>query len=385
MSDKSLLQSRREFLKKAALGSLVLVGGDELFSKGHQLKGKATETIPSQGWQKQESSKRSPLSVSKQISQIHSSSIIINHACPFVNPAMTDKYIAKLQKGGITVAMSTVASNDTFRSALGQIMAFYERFETDDRLIFVTQVDDIFRAKKEGKIGVGFHFQNSRPVEYDLRLLDVFYRLGVRVIQLTYNEKNMVGDGCTEKTNSGLSKFGVKMVERMNKIGMVVDLSHVGYRSSMEAIEVSKDPVIFSHSNAWKVSASKRNLKDDQIKALAAKKGVIGMNAFPGFVKWENPTLDDLLNHVDHIANLVGTDHFGIGFDYSQTTLASYKYWGYDPETYPLPPWVYPKNIDTIDKTPNFTQGLVSRGYSDKDIKKILGENFIRVYQQVWK
>jgi membrane dipeptidase len=316
---------------------------------------------------------------------IHFSSIVINHTCPLVSPAMDDDYVKKLQEGGITLAMSTVASNHQFRGAIDQIIAFYERLENDNKLLFITQVDDIYRAKKERKVGVGFHFQNSRPVEYDLRLLDVFYKLGVRVIQLTYNEKNMVGDGCTELTDCGLSKFGKKMIKRMNKLGMVVDLSHVGYKTSMEAMEVSVDPVMFSHSNAWKVCPSKRNIKDDQIKALAKKKGVIGMNAFPAFVKKNRPTLNDLLDHVDYIANLVGTNHIGIGFDFAQETIQEYKDFGYDPETYPLPPWTYPKNIDDISKTPNFTRGLISRGYSEKDIKKILGENFIRVFKQVWK
>ena len=110
----------------------------------------------------------------------------------------------------------------------------------------------------------------------------------------------------------------------------------------INAASVSFSTTDVKSSGTEKVSPNKRNLKDDQIKALAAKKGVTGINAFPGFVKWENPTLDDLLNHVDHIANLVGTDHIGIGFDYSQATRQSYEQWGYDPETYP-PPMDVPK------------------------------------------
>ncbi|GAJ11796.1 unnamed protein product, partial [marine sediment metagenome] len=190
-------------------------------------------------------SKEAIFSGSNRKPGIHFSSIVINHTCPLVSPAMDDDYVKKLQEGGITLAMSTVASNHQFRGAIDQIIAFYERLENDNKLLFITQVDDIYRAKKERKVGVGFHFQNSRPVEYDLRLLDIFYKLGVRVIQLTYNEKNMVGDGCTELTDCGLSKFGKKMIKRMNKLGMVVDLSHVGYKTSMEAMEVSVDPVMF--------------------------------------------------------------------------------------------------------------------------------------------
>ncbi|MFC2164177.1 dipeptidase [Acidobacteriota bacterium] len=322
--------------------------------------------------------------MTKSSVELHDSSVVINHACPFVNPAMDDSYIAKLRDGGITLAMSSVAHNHSFRGAIDQIVAFFERFQKDDRLLHVTRTEDIISAKKEGKIGVGFHFQNSRPVENDLRLLDVFYRLGVRVIQITYNEKNLVGDGCTEITDCGLSQFGKEMILRMNKIGMVVDLSHVGYRTSMETLELSKDPVFFSHSNSDSVCPSKRNLKDDQIKALAKNRGVIGINGFPSFVKENNPTLDDLIDHIDHISNLAGTDHIGIGFDFAQESIEEYKAFRYDPEVYPLPPWAYPRDIDDVSKTPNLTRGLKTRGYSDEDVRKILGGNFLRVYKEVW-
>jgi len=318
-------------------------------------------------------------------SRIHESAVVVNHACPLVNPVMDDAYVEKLRAGGITLAMSSVAHNHSFREAVDRITAFYRRFERDSRLLHVTRVQDIFRAKKEGRIGVGFHFQNSRPVEHDLALLEVFYRLGVRVIQLTYNEKNLVGDGCTELTDCGLSQFGKDMIQRMNALGMVVDLSHVGHKTSMEAMEVSKAPVIFSHSNADSVCPSKRNLKDEQIKALAENRGVIGINAFPAFVKKVDPTLKDLLDHVDFIADLVGPDHVGIGFDFAQESIEEYHAFGYDPETYPLPPWTYPQDIDDISKTPNLTEGLSERGYTERNIKKILGENFIRIFKKVWK
>ncbi|HUV60214.1 MAG TPA: dipeptidase [Desulfatiglandales bacterium] len=387
MSKKSFCDSRRDFIKKTTLGSIALFGSQKIFSENRKSVSEGASSVIKSGISPESASSKSGIfSGSRREPAIHFSSIVINHACPLVYPAMDENYIKKLQEGGITFSMSTIASNDQFRSAVNQIVAFYEKFENNDKLLFITQVDDIYRAKKEGKVGVGFHFQNSRPVEYDTRLLDVFYRLGVRVIQLTYNEKNMVGDGCTELTDCDLSKFGKKMIKRMNEIGMLVDLSHVGYRSSMEAMEESKDPVIFSHSNAWKVCPSKRNLKDDQIKALAKKKGVIGMNVYPGFVKKNKPSLNDLLDHVDYIANLVGTDYIGIGFDFSEPgDLEEYKYWGYDPDTYLLPPWDHPKDIEEISKAPDFTRGLISRGYSEKDIKKILGENFIRVFKQVWK
>jgi membrane dipeptidase len=377
MNKKSVSNSRRDFLKKSTFGSIAILGGERLLSAKNIKVLENAATLEAGA---------SADSGATQKPDIHFSSIVIDHACPLVTPDMDDAYVKMLQDGGITVAMSTIASNDQFRSALDQIIAFHERIENDDRLLLVTQVDDIYKAKKEGRIGIGLHFQNSRPVEYDVRLLDVFYKLGVRVIQLTYNEKNMVGDGCTEITDCGLSKFGKKMIKRMNKLGMLVDLSHVGYRTSMEAMEVSEAPVIFSHSNSWKVCPSKRNLKDDQILALKKKRGVIGMNIYPAFVKRTNPTLNDLLDHVDYLAKLIGPDHIGIGFDFSNPgTIKDFLYWGYEQDTYLMPPFTHPKNIEDISKAPNFTMGLISRGYSETDIKKILGENFIRVFKEVWK
>jgi membrane dipeptidase len=322
---------------------------------------------------------------------LHASAIVIDHACPLLQPG-DDAYIAKTRAGGTTVAMATVASNVDFRGAINAISAWLARFDRDRDLIHVRTVDDVYRAKREGKLGVGFHFQNSRPVEHDLGLLVVLHRLGLRVMQLTYNEKNQVGDGATERTDAGLSKFGVKMVEGMNRLGILVDCSHVGYRTTMDAMEVSKVPVVFSHSNAHTVFPSKRNIKDDQIKALAKSGGVIGMNGFPGFVskdsfvdKTRGPTLEQLLDHVDYIAKLVGTDHIGVGLDYSIGTPEGYRRYGYETDTYPEPPWHYPRGIDDISMLPNFTKGLVARGYSESDVRKILGENFIRVFKQVWK
>jgi membrane dipeptidase len=252
--------------------------------------------------------------------------------------------------------------------------------------LHVTAAEHVYQAKREGKLGVGFHFQNSRPVEHDLGNLRLLHRLGLRVMQLTYNEKNQVGDGATERTDGGLSKFGLRLIEEMNRLGIVVDCSHVGHRTTMEAMEASRAPVVFSHSNAWAVHNSKRNIKDDQIKACARTGGVIGMNGFPGFVHKDHPaTLEQFLDHVDYIARLVGTDHIGLGLDYSQSTPEAYKRWGYEPDTYPMPPWKYPTGVHEVSLLPNFTAGLKKRGYADADVRKMLGENFIRVFKAVWK
>jgi membrane dipeptidase len=208
-----------------------------------------------------------------------------------------------------------------------------------------------------------------------------------------------VGDGCEEADDAGLSAFGRQVIREMNRVGMVVDLSHTGHRTTMEAMEASTAPCIFSHANARAVHPSRRNITDAQIDAVAAAGGVIGLNGFPAFVsRRRRPTLDDLLRHADHIAERVGVDHLSVGIDYYQgqwpfadarkaralyaERLAQGRW---RPESYPPPPWRYPAGIEVPSKLPALTAGLRRRGYSERDVRKILGENLLRVFRRVWK
>lgn len=218
------------------------------------------------------------------------------------------------------------------------------------------------------------------------------------MVQLCYNVRDFVGDGCAERTDCGLSDFGVKVIEELNRLGMVIDCSHTGYRTTMEAIEVSKKPVIVSHGNVRAVCDSFRNLKDDQIKAIAKKGGVIGLNGYPDFVsKKRRSTLDDLLDHADYIAKLVGVEHISVGIDYyegmagvasdeaAKALYAQFVEAGvWNPRDYGPPPWHFPEGIEMPDKLPNLTAGLLKRGYSEEDVKKILGLNLVRVFKEVW-
>jgi membrane dipeptidase len=280
------------------------------------------------------------------------------------------------------------------------IATWYARLRRrSNQLLHVTTIADIRRVKAEGKLGILFHFQNSLPVQDDLGLVEIYYRLGVRMLQITYNRRNFVGDGCEEPSDAGLSDFGVQLIKEMNRVGMVVDLSHTGYRTTMEAMEVSEAPVVFSHANVRALCDTNRNLRDDQIKAAAARGGVIGLCGFPAFVSNSRPpTLEDLLAHCDYIANLVGTDHIGIGLDYFQgqapyasldqaqrmyqANIASGRW---KPETYPPPPFEYPRGLETPARLSNLTRALLERGYTQNEVQNILGGNFLRVFTQVWK
>src|SRR5699024_7586695 len=180
--------------------------------------------------------------------------------------------------------------------------------------------------------------------------------------------------------------------------GMLIDLSHTGYKTTMEAMEISQSPVVFSHSNVDALCPSPRNLNDVQIKTLANKNGVIGINGFPAFLsKKTNPTIDDYIDHIDYIVNLVGIEHVGISMDYwegmesvASMSEAQNLYEGFlktgrwKEESYSSPPWRYPKGIELPSKLSNLSNSLLKRGYSEEDIKLILGGNFIRVYGETF-
>ncbi len=323
----------------------------------------------------------------KRAERLHRDAIVIDGTCPLVNPKEIKKRLPELRRGGVTCAVVTVVSIEGALETLHAVAAWYPQLrERADDLILATTAADIEEAKRTGRVAIAMQFQGGTPLEYDVNLVEAYYRLGVRVIQLTYNERNPLGDGCTERTDSGLSDLGLQVIAEMNRLGVLIDLSHVGYRTSMEAIEASSAPVVFSHSNARAVCDSPRNLTDEQIRALARRGGVVGVNAFPAFVsKVPAPSVEHLLDHIDYMVLLGGDDHVGLGFDFSTETEEDYEYFKYKADVYPKPPWIYPKGIDGFEKIPNITHGLIARGYSHDTIGKILGGNFLRVFQTVWR
>ncbi|MHA1469824.1 MAG: dipeptidase, partial [Candidatus Asgardarchaeia archaeon] len=178
--------------------------------------------------------------------------------------------------------------------------------------------------------------------------------------------------------------FGLELVEKLNELGILIDLAHVGPKTSLETIEVSKDPVIFSHSSARALVDTYQNHYDDELKALAEKGGVIGVTGFPRLLGGENCTINDMLDHIDYIVDLIGVDHVGIGSDFaegwSESLERRIRLLEIDGKIY-----TWPKGFEDVTKFVNIVKGLVSRGYSDNEIRKILGENFLRVFRRVFK
>ncbi|MGE5098058.1 MAG: dipeptidase [Betaproteobacteria bacterium] len=319
-------------------------------------------------------------------------SIVIDATAPIL---VNDEDWPKWHQGGVTCAFATVTSTRggaSMPNVVTSIASWLARIRRNpDRMLLAEGVADIERAKREGKLGVVFHFQNGTPVEYDLNLLEAYYRLGVRVIQLTYNVKNQIGDGCLERTNAGLSDLGVAAIKEMNRLGILVDLSHTGEQTTLDAMDVSTKPCVFTHANAKAICDHPRNLSERQMRRLADVGGVMGLNGFPAFVKAGKaaPTVDDLLDHLDYIVKKIGIDHAGLGLDYFHASEADYQKRLVSGEwkagEYPPPPWNYPQGIDDASRLGAIAPAMARRGYSEEDIMKVVGGNYLRVMRSVWQ
>ena len=272
----------------------------------------------------------------------------------------------KMREGGIDAGFFaidvTLSRGNHLAYALdGFGYLFNDLEETNSAVSIVSSSGDIEKARAEGRLGMILAIEHADCVERSLNLLRMLYEVGVRSIGLTHNMSSWAADGCLEARDGvGLTRFGVELVKEMNRLGMVVDLAHVSPGAFFHALEVSTKPVIFSHGNARALSDVPRNLTDDQLRALAQNGGVIGMSFVNDFVSLEEPTLERLLDHIDHVASVAGIDTVGLGsdFDGGGTLLRD------------------------ATEMPRITQGLVGRDYSEADIRKVLGENTLRVLQQ---
>lgn len=327
-------------------------------------------------------------------SKLHADSIVIDACCPLAKePAYHDWF----REGGVTVVAPTVGGRESAANALKRLSAWQRLLRERDDLLLLRHARDVQLAKDTGRLGVYLHFQGTDPIEDNLDLVDLYKALGVGAVQLTYNVKNRVGDGCEERTDAGLSRFGIRLIERLNRARIIVDCSHTGERTSLEAIECSTTPVIISHANVRAVHPSARNVSDTLIEAIARNGGVIGIVGFPALLAdTTTPSLDQFIAHIDAVIERVGIDHVGLGIDYylwqagvasDEEAMRGYESvrrdgtWG---DAYPPPPHHYPAGIATPRTLPNLTRRLLDRGYGETDIRKILGLNWLRIMQTVW-
>lgn len=320
-------------------------------------------------------------------------------ACVAILP---DADLANAHRHGVTAyGVSTLDPYATIDQALESIMYWHLVARKYDNLIVAQQVDDIDRAKREGKAALILASQGGDFIGRKLHRIEAFYRLGLRFMLPAYNATNLICGGALDRTDEGLSRFGELVVDECNRVGLVLDCTHIGWRASLDIIERSSQPVIFSHSNAKSVVDNPRNIDDEQIKACAAKGGVIGVVAWSVLLlkrgQTKQPDIDDFIDHIDHIAQLLGsTDHIGIGTDYFLGTyLGDWQDpWGWVDYFEEVnqhfkassgSPLSSPKGFESYSDIVTVIKKLQQRGYSIDDISKILGQNFLRVFKQVWK
>jgi len=299
--------------------------------------------------------------------------------------------------GGVTGINWTVSAPD-FENTVDTI-SFVEGLVESEPLHFliIRHHTDLDHAKEKKKIGIILGFQHPQPVEPDLNRLVMFRHLGVRIMQMTYNNRGLFGDGCLEPANAGLSKLGRSAITRMNELGVAVDLSHCGQRTTAEGIEASSKPVLISHAGCSAVHPHPRNKDDRELRALADRGGVIGIYFMPYLVT--SPTLparQHVIEHLDHALKVCGADHVGIGTDGVLDTfpdtveqrkafasdMANRKKLGIAAPEEDRPP--FSPDLNTPHRLEIIAAELEKRGYSSEVIEKVMGRNFYRVFGEIW-
>ena len=320
-----------------------------------------------------------------QADTLHHDSIVIDG---LVISNWSRDVFEQMHRGGLTAANCTCSIWDGFNDTMANIARWKKDLaENADILTQVHSAADIRNAKAENKDGIILGWQNTYAIEQNLDHLRLFRDLGVRVIQLTYNTQNLVGSGCWESRDSGLSDYGRDMVDLMNELGILVDLSHVG-----DAIAHSQKPVAFTHCFPNTLLDHPRNKSDEMLRTLADKGGFIGVVAYTPFMpKGDNSTVEDVLDGFAHMIDLVGEDLVGIGTDFTQDQdVAFFDYLRSDKGSgrqLSKPMAKRPDNpvgLDGPAEYPNLTAAMVKRGWGETRIRKILGENWLAFLEEVW-
>lgn len=304
----------------------------------------------------------------------------------------------QMREGGVDAVHATLVYHETLRETLTRIGEWNRRFEAHDDLIMpVHEPEDILRAQQSGKVGIFFGAQNCSPIEDDIDMVAVLRQLGLLIMQLTYNNQSLLACGCYEREDSGITRFGRQVIREMNRVGMVIDMSHSGERSTLDAIELSERPVIISHANPSFFHDAKRNKSDKVLKAIADNDGLLGFSAYPFHLKnGPDCTLQDYCDMIARTVDLMGIEHVGLGTDLCQNQPTSVLEWmrngrwskdmDYGEGSANNAGWPSPLAWlrDSRD-FPNLIAGLRAKGFDEQEIARIMGGNWVALLERTTK
>lgn len=314
-------------------------------------------------------------------------------------------YLDMWQRSGVTVACGTYSGwglSTAFEETIRKIANAQAIINTlNSSMLLVRKARDIEQAHAENKYGVIIDFQNTHPFADDLSRIDLFYGLGVRMVQLNYNLQDLVGDGCTETYQGGLTYFGREMVAMLNDRNILVDVSHSSEQVGWDTMELSSAPVIVSHSSSKAIVYHDRGKSDEFARAIAEQGGYFGVVVIPGFIR-DSPgaTLEDVVRHIDHLVNVCGIDHVGIGTDKAgpgsttssmiaypdsmpKQTPGQFNRFGFRAEEHRLTDEYDIADFQSFGDWPNITIALAAAGYTEDELRKLLGLNYLRVFAEV--
>ena len=327
---------------------------------------------------------------STQARTLHEQAVVLDGLTPYYT--LDEPYTSSLIEGGINGAFLSVVSDATWDATLQRTETALEKIEKSPLLMHATCAADFRKAKAEGKVAMMLVTQAVDMIGSDLKRVGIMHKLGFRILGLCYTFANLCGDGCGERRNAGLSFLGRDLIAAVNEMPMMLDVSHSGHQTSLEAVELATRPCI-THANAYAVVANDRNKKDEVLKIVAAKGGVIGLCGLPRSVYHPDPTLAHMLDHLDHLVKTMGAAHAGLGLDY----VEGFKKAGYvlpqSRRNRTLRPDIfgsvddflnqeYPRGLEDIRKARNLTQGMLDRGYGAENIRHVLGESWLRAIQK---
>lgn len=319
---------------------------------------------------------------------------------------LTADELADARASGLTAVVLTLAPSGRFRfndAAFETTVRTIAKWDDEiarhpDTLVAVRTASDLKRAKAEGKVGVVYTFQESSPLGEDADRVELFARLGLRVLQLTHNRRNLAGDGCMEPGNAGLSEFGRRVIEKIEANRVVLDVAHGSERTQREAIAQAKRPLLISHTGCRALSDLPRNTTDANLRALAERGGVAGMIFWPYLTKKAQPMAEDLIRHLEHAIDVCGEDHVGLGTDATlspvprtpefekdnREAIAGMVEDGVFEPGRPENLYLFLPDLNHLTRFETLAALLSKRGHSDARIGKILGGNFARVMTEVW-